>query len=241
MKTKKESYTISLSDSYDLVSEKFFQNNDFEISKLENSICLFTEESLELRKPKPKSLEVYALLSGVSFEKSIRKKLFEIQTEIENLIPENLKYFVYPENLGLEHCVFKWPDNDWNESKEKLIKNFLEIYPFESFCLDIVGIQIHSDGCIIAKGYDKSMEMSKIRDYFKLHIEFFPQKQSQWSHIPLGRILEPIGLRKYQSLKTFARKYRNTNIASTLIKDFKFVFEKRWYMEEKKIIKHIEV
>ena len=241
MKEKKDSYTVSLSKSYDVMSENFFQNNDFDISKLKNSICLFTEESLELREPKPKNLEVYALLSGISFEPSLQKKLYKIQSEIENLIPENLKYYVYPENLGLEHCVFKWPNDEWNKSKEKIIKNFIEIYPFRSFFLEIVGIQIHSDGCIIAKGYDKSMEMNKIRNFFRMHVDFFPQKQSQWSHIPLGRILEPIGKRKYELLKNFAKKYQNINITTTLIKDFKFVFEKRWYMEDKNIIKLFEV
>ena len=120
---------------------------------------MFTKESLEERIPKPKRLEVYALLSGISFEHSLKSKLSKIQIEINNIIKENLKYFVLPDNLGLEHCVFKWPNEDWNETKEKIIIELLKIYPFEPFLLEIIGIQIHSDGCIIAKGYDKSMRM----------------------------------------------------------------------------------
>jgi len=237
----KKAYITYLSDSYEKVSKEFFKNNDFHTSKLKNSINLFTKESLEERIPKPKRLEVYALLSGISFEQSLKSKLSKIQIEINNIIKENLKYFVLPDNLGLEHCVFKWPNEDWNETKEKIIIELLKIYPFEPFLLEIIGIQIHSDGCIIAKGYDKSMRMKNIRRFLKENLDFYPNRQSEWSHIPLGRILEPIGSKKYEALKVFAKRYKNLKITSTLVREYKFVFEKRWYMEEKEIIKSIGV
>ena len=164
-----------------------------------------------------------------------------IQNEIKSLIPEKLKYFVKPENLGLEHCVFKWPNEKWDTKKEKQVNNLLDIYPFESFNLEIIGIQIHSDGCLIAKGYDKSLQMEKIRSFFKNNLDFFPEKQSNWSHIPLGRILEPIGEKKYSLLKNYITKKQNLKIASTTVKDFKFIFEKRWYMEDRSLLRIIEV
>ena len=117
----KKAYITYLSDSYEKVSKEFFKNNDFHTSKLKNSINLFTKESLEERIPKPKRLEVYALLSGVSFEQSLKSKLSKIQIEINNIIKENLKYFVLPDNLGLEHCVFKWPND------QDLTKNMLNL------------------------------------------------------------------------------------------------------------------
>ena len=104
---------------------------------------VFLQKSLNKRIPKPKRLEVYALLSGISFENKIQKRLLNIQNEINALIPEKLKYFVKPENLGLEHCVFKWPNEKWDTKKEKQVNNLLDIYPFESFNLEIIGIQIH--------------------------------------------------------------------------------------------------
>jgi len=234
-------YFNYLTDSYNNASKEFFDNDDFFISQIQSSVGLFTEKSLNIRIPKPKKLEVYALLSGLSFENKMQKRLLNIQNEINALIPEKLKYFVKPENLGLEHCVFKWPNEKWDTNKEKLVNNLLDIYPFEPFNLEIIGIQIHSDGCVIAKGYDKALQMQKIRSFFKNNLDFFPEKQSNWSHIPLGRILEPIGEKKYSLLKNYITKKQNLKIASTTIKDFKFVFEKRWYMEDRSLIRIIEV
>ena len=234
-------YLNFLSDSYNNACKDFFDNDDFFISKIQSSIGLFTAESLNIGMPKPKKLEVYALLSGISFENKIQKRLLNIQNEINALIPEKLKYFVKPENFGLEHCVFKWPNEKWDSNKEKKVKNLLNIYPFESFNLEIIGIQIHSDGCVIAKGYDKSLQMKKMRSFFKNNLDFFPVKQSNWSHIPLGRILEPIGKKKYSLLKNYVINKQNLKIASTTIKDFKFIFEKRWYMEDRSLIRIIEV
>ena len=234
-------YFNYLTDSYNNASKEFFDNDDFFISQIQSSVGLFTEKSLNIGIPKPKKLEVYALLSGLSFENKMQKRLLNIQNEINALIPEKLKYFVKPENLGLEHCVFKWPNEKWDTNKEKLVNNLLDIYPFEPFNLEIIGIQIHSDGCVIAKGYDKALQMQKIRSFFKNNLDFFPEKQSNWSHIPLGRILEPIGEKKYSLLKNYITKKQNLKIASTTIKDFKFIFEKRWYMEDRSLIRIIEV
>ena len=234
-------YFNYLTDSYNNASKEFFDNDDFFISQIQSSVGLFTEKSLNIGIPKPKKLEVYALLSGLSFENKMQKRLLNIQNEINALIPEKLKYFVKPENLGLEHCVFKWPNEKWDTNKEKLVNNLLDIYPFEPFNLEIIGIQIHSDGCVIAKGYDKALQMQKIRSFFKNNLDFFPEKQSNWSHIPLGRILEPIGEKKYSLLKNYITKKQNLKIASTTIKDFKFIFEKRWYMEDRSLIRVIKV
>ena len=234
-------YIENLTKSYDKVSNNFFLKDDFMENDLKNSINLFTDESLNKKKPRPKRLNVYALLSGISFDCALKEKLFKIQNTIRTIIPSNLAYFVDPDNLGLEHCVFKWPDEKWDIYKENSIKKLLDLYNFKTFNLEIIGIQIHSDGCIIAKGYDPSLEMTQIRNFFKKNLNFLPIKQSEWSHIPLGRILEPIGKEKYKILKGFVKANNKKIISSYKIENYKFVYEKRWYMEEKKIIKLINV
>ena len=112
-------YFNYLTDSYNNASKEFFDNDDFFISQIQSSVGLFTEKSLNIGIPKPKKLEVYALLSGLSFENKMQKRLLNIQNEINALIPEKLKYFVKPENLGLEHCVFKWPNEKWDTIRRK--------------------------------------------------------------------------------------------------------------------------
>ncbi len=234
-------YYKNLNYSYDNASNNFFIQEDFDKNDLKKSLKLFNEESIRIKKPSPKNLEVYALLSGISFDIELRTKLFNIQNLIKQIIPKNIAYFVIPKNFGLEHCVFNWPNQKWNFNKENIVNRFIDLYNFKSFNLEIKGIQIHTDGCIIAKGFDKSMEMIKIRNFFEKNLDFYPKKQSKWSHIPLGRILEPIGEVNYKALKKFAKDYKNKNITSAKIINYKFIHETKWYMEEKKIIKLINV
>ena len=241
MEKKINDYINSLSNSYDMVSYDFFLRKDFEKNNLEKSIKLFTDESIKQKKPQPKKLNVYALLSGISFEDELKSKLYDIQIKLKKIVNNNLAYFVRPENFGLEHCVFKWPNENWDNKKEQAINKLLDLYNFEPFNININGIQIHNDGCIIAKGYVPSRKMEFIREYFKKNLKFFPTKQSIWSHIPLGRILEPIGEKKYKLLKDFVKSHNKLNIFSTKIKSYKFINEKRWYMEEKEILRLIKV
>ena len=103
----KNNYKNLLSDSYNNASKDFFEKDDFSISKIQNSTNLFTKESLKIGIPKPRELEVYALLSGISFENKFQKRLLNIKNEINSLIPKNLKYFVHPKNLGLEQAFLQ--------------------------------------------------------------------------------------------------------------------------------------
>jgi hypothetical protein len=227
---------VYLKKSYEAVGSKTWIGRDFIQSNLNSSINLFTDESLAMRKPIPKNLEVYALLSGLSFSKVFCNKLIRIQQDISKIINNKLHYWVLPENFGVEYCVFKWPDEKWDKSWSDDIKNELSLLKIPSFKFIIQGIQINQDGCIIAKGYDEEGTIFKIREYFKNKFTFLPKKQSGWAHVPIGRILEPIGAKKFSELRGVAKKLSNKIIATEEINTLKFVHETRWYMEKKSII-----
>lgn len=231
----------SLKDSYDKVGNKTWLASDFKQSNLELSRNLFTDESLTSRKPIPKSLEVYALLSGLTFSKAFSNKLVSIQQDISDIINEKLHYWVLPQNFGVEYCVFKWPNEEWDKSRETVIKNELNTLDPPPFILNIKGIQINTDGCVIARGYDEEMTIFNIREHFKINLSFLPKKQSGWAHVPIGRILEPIGTKKFSDLRRFIKKLSNELIAKEEINSLKFVHEKRWYMEEKTILTNIHL
>jgi len=105
----------SLNESYDRVGQETWKNKDFNSSSLEVSRSLFTEDSLIRRNPKPKNLEVYALLSGLPFDGGFSRELVKVQKEIDQILDGSLRYWVLQDNLGLEYCVFKWPEYDWNK------------------------------------------------------------------------------------------------------------------------------
>ena len=229
-----------LSESYDRVGQETWENKDFNKSSLEVSRSLFIKNSLKTNRPKPRNLEVYGLLSGLPFEDSFSRELVKIQQKIDKILDGGLRYWVLQENLGLEYCVFKWPECDWNEEWEGQIYNNLPRLN-KSFRFVVFGIQINPDGCVIAKGFDEGEAIFKLRKKLKERLDFLPDRQSSWAHIPLGRILEPIGESKFSKLAQLCKELSNVYIASCEINTIKFVHETQWYMEKKNILKEFYI
>ena len=103
----------------------------------------------------------------------------------------------------------------------------------ERFELTISGFQINPDGCFVARGIDATGTFRKLRSHLKSTVKGFPIRQSQWVHIPLGRILEPVGESKFEMLKTVVLESinsENVNIGS--VGALKLINETQWYMEK---------
>ena len=224
---------------YRNVGDKTWIGKDFDDESINISRNLFTAQSLKNRCPDPKPLEVYALLTGIEFPYSITSKLKKIQNDLSKILDDSLCYFVSPKNLGLEFAVFKWPDDPWVEAWEGEVLNYLEQIHLSPFTYILQGIQINPDGCIVARGYDNG-ELSTVRKNLKESISFLPSKQSNWAHIPLGRILEPVGTKKFNLLKSFINNNQDKFITSYNVSSAKFVHETQWYMEQKKVISEIK-
>lgn len=222
--------------AYDEVGAITWSTEDFRESNLESSRSLFTPESLVARRPRPKDLEVFALLSGLPFRRDFTEKLVDVQQRISALLGERLHYWVAPANLGVEYCVFKWPADSWKEERLGVIQDALASIRQPSFRFSIGGVQINPDGCVVAKGFDQDAVLFRIREQVKLEIPFLSAKQSGWAHVPMGRILEPLGVQRFAKLAHLMRTMSDLPIATTEIDSMKLVHETRWYMEAKTIL-----
>ena len=225
-----------LKSSYEDVAQRTWQHEDFQAHNLEISRDLFTMESLAKRAPRPKRLEVVALLGGLPFDKDVSDPLCAIQEELSNVIRDALHYWVAPNNLGIEFCVFKWPNEPWHAENQAKIEEAIRSAKATEFRLEIGGVQINPDGCIVARGYDTDGVFFSIRDQMKIKLPFLPKRQSGWAHIPLGRILEPVGTKKFNALREMVEHLANTHIVETTIKSLKLIKEDRWYMEERSLL-----
>jgi len=241
MELNKNNHYSFLKESYDKVGKQTWNHSDFQKKEISISRSYYTDKSLLLRKPSPKNLEVYALLSGLPFSTNITEKLISVQNEITKILGESLHYWVKPNNFGLEYCVFKWPDDDWNSSYLPIIKEEISFVESNSFLFHIHGIQINPDGCVVAKGYDENGVIFDIRRKLKEKLYFLPDKQSEWAHIPMGRILEPVGALKFSKLNKFIDKVYDEFIVSDVIDSLSLVHENRWYMEERSILQEYKL
>ena len=202
---------------------------------IQSSVELFTNESIQNKIPKPIEVDVYTLVSGLPFSQILVNSLLKIQDDIKKILKKTLCYWVKPENLAVEYCVFKWPKSDWKNSWLGEIKSFLDKKQYSSFELKIFGIQLHQDGCIIAKGFEDGF-IRNIRSDLISNFKYLPNRQSNWAHIPLGRILEPVSENVFTQIKQKISQLSNLNIGTENIVEAKFIHETRWYMEERETL-----
>lgn len=237
-----ESSTLStehfarLENGYRSVGDATWANDDFLESNIAVSRSLYTQESLLAGRPRPKQLEVVALVAGIPFRAEFVDALLGVQRDLSAILDSLMHYWVLPENLGVEFCVFKWPDDSWNLEWLTQIQDVLGEIRQPSFRFEIRGVQINPDGCVVARGFDEGAVLFEIRREIRAKLSFLPVKQSGWAHVPLGRILEPVGAEKFGRLSRVVQAMGDVTIAATEIDEMKLVHETRWYMEEKTVL-----
>lgn len=222
-----------LERSYRAVGDLTWSAPDFLETNLRVSRDLFTPESLLGGAPRPKKLEVFALLAGLPFAEEFMRSLEAVQQEISAVIGDRTHYWVAPENLGVEFCVFKWPSGPWQQEWLGTVEHALAAIREPAFEFEVRGIQVNPDGCVVAKGFDGGGALFRIRERVKTDIPFLPRRQSGWAHVPLGRILEPLGADRFAQLGGLIRTLSGAVLAKTQIASMKLIHERRWYMEER--------
>ena len=225
-----------LREVYQVAGARTWVDQDFQEQNLEVSRSLYVPESLRAGKPRPKALEVYALLSGLSFPNDFTDRLASVQARISEILANRLHYWVKPKNMGVEYCVFKWPKDSWSGEQQGIVREVLASLNPQVFKFHIGGVQINPDGCVVARGYDENAELFRVRALLRAAIPFLPERQSGWAHVPLGRILEPIGVEAFARLRSLIDKLSDSPLASTKIDTMKLIHETRWYMEERETL-----
>jgi len=222
-----------LKNSYEVVGKKILNKKDFNRIDLQSSNALFHYDNNTFT---PIEVDVYAVLSGISFNKSFIEFIETIQQKLLNTLKGSSFYLVESYNLGVEYAILKWPDDSLDTNIIDEAKNFLSGVRFNSFYLKIFGIQIHLDGCIVLKCYDENRSIFRLRDQIVSNLKNIPVKQSSWAHIPLGRILSPVGHNKMIKLKRLINEIDYELNYNLLIDSFHLVHEKQWYMKQKEYL-----
>ena len=225
----KEDLNISYLEAFD----KFKLCSDLNYENVKNSIELFNIHSIKSRNPIPKDLDVVGVVSGIEFEAKFKEDISLIQSKLEVKLGQVLNYMVKPSNLAVEYCVLKWPEEIYDQKIVDQTWFFLKKMDIKPFEFTISGIQMHIDGCIVLRGFSENMIIHRVRNRLKECVLNFPNKQSNWSHVPIGRILEPIDEKTKKNLTIFLDEInKDFKNLKTKINKIYLVHEKRWYMEK---------
>ena len=211
----------------------FLNSKHFDDSKLELSQKIF---DIKKNNVFTKKFDVYTLVSGLQFSLNLQKKVINLQKNIDEVIGDKKRYWVKPKNLAVEYIVAKWPDDPLpSESNMKRFVKHLDSISIKPFILKIRGFQIHTDGCVVLRGFDSNNILS-IRKKFLNKFNWLPKKQSSWAHIPIGRILENVQPYKFKKLINLINENNSTFELDEKITNIKYVYEKQWYMENIEVI-----
>lgn len=221
--------------SYDAVGSLFEGLGNLKEKDFQSSRNLFTGSSLEAREPAPKQLEVVAVVAGLPFTQAFQRKLSSIQHQIKEIIGDTLTYWVRPENFALEFFVIKWPEEEMVSDTFNVGKSFLLNFDQTAFPVHFNGFQINRDGCVVARGIDATGVIRKSRQSLQ-NQRAIPTRQSNWAHVPLGRILEPFGYDAYLKLLEVTKVSQKNTFHTEIIDKVNLVHELQWYMENKLII-----
>ena len=227
---------IELFSSYEKVSSKFKKSINFDQDLIEKSRDIFEiNNNIAI----PKKLEVIALLAGLPFSEKLQESISLIQNKLNEILKNNLSYMVKKENLGLELLVLKWPKDKRDYLLENKIIEFLNNQNLNEFDLFFDGIQIHNDGCIILRGFDSNNKFIELRKIILSNFPQIPKKQSNWVHIPIGRILTQVSKEVFNKLKDFVEftQLNSDSFPSQKINTIKMIHESQWYMEKRTTIK----
>ena len=218
--------------SYQEVFDDYLKKDNITKFDLQNSLKIFEKESLKEGKPIPKDLEVVGLISGISFPNDFVENIIKVQSEISNILGNTLHYMVKPNNLAVEYCVLKWPEQKYEENCIKEVITMLKDMNIKKFKLFVYGFQFHTDGCMLLQATSEELQINRIRKFLRDNIDSLPEKQSNWSHIPLGRFLGPFNKEDKklidQKIKNFNQNFKPFY---TEINTIYLVHEHKWYME----------
>ena len=218
--------------SYNIRFESFLKLSTLKEEHISYSREYFKQTSLVLRDPIPLNLDVYCVVAGLPFEINFINFLKNLKKNLSSILDNSLHYLVKDSCHALELLVTKWPNDILRENINKDIINYFKKKPFSPINIKTNGIQVHDDGCIILRCIDENSKLRLLRKDIVSKIDLLPKKQSNWVHIPLGRILEPLNFKQTKLLKNFCIKSQNSNVYKTTINKFHFVHEQQWYQTQ---------
>jgi len=192
--------------------------------------------------PIPKRFDTYALLCGLPFAASLQSIFESYWQQCLSFLNAPLAYGVEPANRHTEIFLFQRPQEVF--SKEEVNAAIAASLPIarelRSFKIVFCHPFITPDGTIVVPGYDEPAGIvESFRRRLRENLKTYPQKQSHWVHVSLGRILEPLDGERWQRLLQQMESRWGEVIAETIIDELLWIWEKQWYMVDREVLDRV--
>ena len=234
--------TTSLLSSYDDRFVEAIELGALTQDNLQSSLAYFEAESIRANSPKPKTLEVICLVCGLPLPTVVRQYAMRLQENMNKMLSGKCAYFVREHNLATELVVLKWPTDLVDDRVTAQVAKYMrERGKLSEIKVETRGIQFHSDGAIVMRCVDVEGEFRSLREKLLNEVALLPRKQSEWVHVPLGRILSPIAGDQFKLLVRYCSDTQLESPIEFRIETAKLIHETRWYQEERVEIDSFEI
>jgi len=190
-------------------------------------------------KPTPRRFDTYAIVCGLPYPGTLQRTLKAQWEQCISSLGNPLAYAVLPPDLHTEIFLFQRPGETFSaEEVEASIQSSLSIPEnISSFQLTLHHPFITPDGTVVVPGVDSpGGTIDTLRDALRSEVKVYPQKQSQWMHISLGRILEPLSEQRLAPLLNEMTAHWREVIGETTVGELLWTWGKQWYMLDREIL-----
>lgn len=191
----------------------------------------------------PKKFDTYSIVCCLPFSESFQKKLDGYWKQFTELLSDPISYGVKPENRHVEIFLFQRPEEMFlkEEVKGGIEKSLVLSRKVPAFKILFRYPFMTPDGTIVVPGFDDTETVESLRLKLRKSLSVYPQKQSQWLHTSLGRILEPLDKSRLEPLLNHMEAHWGEVIGEITVDRLQWMWEKQWYMVDKEIISEIKL
>ncbi len=186
--------------------------------------------------PVPRRFDTYAIVCGLPFQPQMQRALHSYWRRYLATLSSPLAYGVEPANLHTEIFLFQRPEETFGKEQvdAAIAESLTVLREMSLFRLIFRHPFITPDGTIVAPGYDEPAGVVEaLRMKLRENLQIYPKKQSQWVHVSLGRILEPVDQKQWRSLLEEMDLHWGEIVGEAEIGDCQVLWEKQWYMMER--------
>lgn len=193
--------------------------------------------------PVPKRFDTYAIVCCLPFPKDFQLILQDYWKHFLTLLGNPVVYGVKPSNMHVEIFLFQRPEEVFTQMQVKAgIESSVSLAKeLSSFTISFCYPFITPDGTIVIPGFESNGTIEVFRSKLKETLSAYPQKQSQWLHTSLGRILQPLDKDTMAPLLRDMEANWGKVVGEVSVDTLLWTWEKQWYMVDKEVLTTLDL
>jgi hypothetical protein len=196
----------------------------------------------DLHVPVPKKFDTYGVVALMPMAKDTQDTLSKLWGQVLASLGEPLAYGVEPQNRHVELILFSRPEEVFADATihASIEASFAALHAHvpKQFTATFTAPFITPDGTVVVPGFpDPASAIDDFRAEARAAVgTAMPQRQSQWFHISLGRILDPVGAEQMRPCLQQMKEQWGKQLFALTVDKAVWTHEKQWYMLEKDIL-----